>query len=172
MMNLRISVTMLLMLGFWSCNSDDQDNCPEDFTGSLSSGEEVLVGKWQLKAIEADDAVDLTDDDTDNPSTDLFAQYRDCQRDALYTFETDRSYVYEQAQRIEDCVEDRVSDGTWQLESNNLSLVSSCSVQTTALSFTTDFSEFTFSVAFKITEADGNTLDTVVDFTYALLNEE
>ncbi|WP_240905136.1 DUF5004 domain-containing protein [Flagellimonas oceani] len=167
----RTIAMMFLMVGFWSCNSDDETNCPEDFTGSLGTGEEVLVGKWQLKAIKAEEALDLTDDDTDNPSKDLFAQYSACQKDAFYTFETDRTYAYEQGKTAEDCENTFSSDGTWRFASNTLNLVSSCSVQSTGLELNEDFTEFTFSVDYKISEVDGSVVQTTLDFTYALLDE-
>lgn len=167
----RTIAMMFLMVGFWSCDSDDETNCPEDFTGSLGTGEEVLVGKWQLEAIKAEEAIDLTDDDTDNPLKDLFAQYSACQKDAFYTFETDRTYAYDQGQTAEDCENAFSSDGTWRFASNGLNLVSSCSVQTNELEFNEDFSKFTFSVAYRITDVNGKVVQTTSNFTYVLLDE-
>jgi len=134
--NAFIIGAMILMGGvITSCNSDNEIDCPEDFTGELVAEEELLVGTWVLSAITADEEIDLTDDDVDNPSTDFFAQYSACQRDASYTFNSDRSYEYEQGQNATDCQNKVALEGTWRMASANLSLVSACSLQNTDIEF-------------------------------------
>ncbi|MEC3965302.1 DUF5004 domain-containing protein [Flagellimonas halotolerans] len=152
-----------------SCTSDDGVECAEDFTGDLSANEQKLVGEWVLSGIVAAKELDLTDDNTDNPSTDLFAQYAECKKDASYTFGEDRSYAYELGKYEEDCEYIAASTGTWELASQNLSLVSSCSLQTTVLEFNEDSSQFTFSEIYSVTEVTGTVVQTRIDFTYSLM---
>ena len=76
--------TLLLAQLFIACNStDDGIECPEDHTGALAEAEEKLPGDWVLTAMTADQEIDLTDDETDNPSTDLFTQYEACQKEGV-----------------------------------------------------------------------------------------
>ncbi|MDF0717902.1 DUF5004 domain-containing protein [Muricauda sp. 334s03] len=166
---LSIGTVFLVCASFISCNSDDSIECPQDFTGALSAAEEQLVGEWVLSSIVATEEVDLTDDDVDNPSTDLFGQYSDCQRDAMYIFGENRSYTYEQGQNAEDCDYQVETSGTWELVSQNLRLTASCSIQSTALVFNDDSTEFSFSQSYNVTDVNGNTFRSNVDFTYSLI---
>ncbi len=165
------------MIGAWvlmagiisSCNSDNDVDCPEDFTGELTTGEEVLVGTWVLSAITADEEIDLTDDDEDNPSTDFYAQYSDCQRDASYTFNSDRTYEYEQGQNAEDCQNKTALEGTWKLVSANLSLIGGCSLQNTDIEFNVNGTEFSFTNDYDVRDVDGIVSSVEITFTYSLL---
>ncbi len=153
-----------------SCNTDDDSsNCPEDFTGTLTANEEKLVGEWVLTAILADEAVDITDDGQENPSSDLFAQYGECQKDGVYTFNSDRSYIFEQGQNATNCLNKGTFDGTWQLSSNTLSLVFSCNTQNLSLTFNGSNTAFSFSDDFNITDVNGNTMQVGITFTYSLV---
>ena len=157
-----IGVTLL------SCSSDDGPECAEDFTGELTANEEKLVGEWVLSDIVAAKELDLTDDDTDNASKNLFEQYEECARDAAYTFESDRTFTYEIGKNAEDCDNPVTSTGTWELISQNLSLAASCTVQATTLEFNEDSSAFTFSEIYNVTEVTGTVVQTRIDFTYTL----
>jgi len=163
-------VTLLMMSAFVvSCSADNDSNCPENFTGALQTNEEKLVGEWVLSAITADEPVDITDDDQDNPSTDLFAQYEECQKDGVYTFNANRSYTFKQGQNGTDCQNKGTFDGTWQLSSNTLSIVDACIVQNFSLTFNGAQTNFTFSDDFIITDVDNNTIEVNVSFTYSLV---
>ncbi|MCR9227874.1 MAG: DUF5004 domain-containing protein [Flavobacteriaceae bacterium] len=168
----RMFFNALFMLGISmvliSCSSDDGPECAPDFTGDLTTTEEILVGEWILTGIVAAEELDLTDDDTDNASTDLFDQYEECARDAAYTFDSDRTFAYEIGKYGEDCEYVVPSAGTWELSSQNLSLVSSCSVQTTSLEFNDDLTAFTFSEIYNVTDVTGTVVQTRIDFTYTL----
>lgn len=159
-----LGISMVLI----SCSSDEGPECAQDFTGDLTTTEEILVGEWILTAIVAAEELDLTDDDTDNASTDLFGQYDECARDAAYTFDSDRTFAYEIGKYGEDCDYVVPSAGTWELSSQNLSLVSSCSVQTTSLEFNDDLTTFTFSEIYNVTDVTGTVVQTRIDFTYTL----
>lgn len=163
-------IGMLVMMGgiISSCNSDNDVDCPEDFTGELATEEELLVGTWVLSAITADEEIDLTDDDVDNPSTDFFAQYSACQRDASYTFNSDRTYEYEQGQNATDCQNKAALEGTWRLASANLSLVSGCSLQNTDIEFNVNGTEFSFTNDFEVRDVDGVVSAVEITFTYSL----
>nr|WP_321411094.1 DUF5004 domain-containing protein [uncultured Allomuricauda sp.] len=157
-----IGVTLL------SCSSDDGPECVQDFTGKLTANEEILLGEWILSDIVAAKELDLTDDDTDNASTNLFEQYEECARDAAYTFDSDRSFTYEIGKYGEDCDYAVPSSGTWELNSQGLSLVSSCTLQTTSLEFNEDLTAFTFSEIYNVTQVTGTVVQTRIDFTYTL----
>ena len=161
---------ILVVMGgiMFSCNSDNEVDCPEDFTGELTAEEETLVGTWVLTAITADEEIDLTDDDEDNPSTDFYAQYSECQKDASYTFSSDRTYEYEQGQNAEDCQNKGTFEGTWRLASDNLSLVSGCSLQNTDIDFNVDETEFSFTNEFDVRDVGGLVKSVEITFTYTL----
>jgi len=161
--------TLLLTQLFIACNStDDGIECPEDHTGALAEAEEKLPGDWVLTAMTADQEIDLTDDETDNPSTDLFTQYEACQKDAYYSFGSNRTYVYRQGNRATDCENKVALGGTWQLTGDVLSLVGSCNVSNIPLTFKEDATAFTFTNAFSIADAQGKNIQTNVTFTYTL----
>ena len=151
---------------FISCESDNSVTCPEDYTGALDTTEEKLVGEWVLTAMTADTEIDLTDDSEENPSEDLFAQYGDCQKDASYTFSTNRDYTYDQSQNAADCDNKVVLGGTWKLSGDLLSLTGSCNVQNIPLNFKDDDSAYTFTDTFNIVDVNGQTTQAKVTFTY------
>ncbi len=163
--------TLFMMSGFIvSCSTDDgSSSCPEDFTGALGANEEKLVGEWVLSAIVADEAVDITDDNQENPSTDLFAQYGECQKDAIYTFNADRTYTFKQGQNGTNCQNQGTFDGTWQLSSNTLSFVDACILLNLTITFNDSETSFVFSNDFNITDVGGNTIETNISFTYSLM---
>ena len=151
---------------FTACNSDNDIECPEDYTGALAASEEKMQGDWVLTGMMADTEVDLTDDEEDNPIKDLFAQYEDCQKDASYTFGSDRSYTYKQSHVAEDCDNKATLSGTWKLTGEVLSLVGACIVQNISLNIKDDASEFSFTDTFNIQDVDGKVVQAKVTFTY------
>lgn len=164
-----IGILVFMMGVLSSCNSDNDVDCPEDFTGELATEEEKMVGTWVLSAITADEEIDLTDDGEDNPSTDFFTQYSDCDKDASYTFNSDRTYEYAQGQNAEECQNKGTFDGTWRLASANLNLVSGCSLQSTNIEFSVNENQFSFSDTFNVTDVSGLVKSTEITFTYTLV---
>lgn len=171
MKRLLFNLGALFMISgcFLSCSTDDGDDCPEDFSGALVANEEKMVGEWTLTAIVADEAVDITDDDDDNPSTDLFAQYNDCQNDAAYTFNSGRSYTFEQGVNGTNCPNRATVSGSWQLASNTLSIVFGCNLQNLSLTFNGSDTAFSFSDNFNVTDINGDVIQTEITFTYSLV---
>lgn len=161
-----ISWLGVVMFGLVGCNSDNEVECPEDYTGALAATEEKMVGEWLLTAIVSEEEIDLTDDSEENPSTDIYAQYSDCQRDGAYTFSSNRGYTFEQGLRASGCERQVDLAGTWQLASNTISLVGSCNIQNLAIEFNEDSSAFNFSEVFNVTNVQGATVQTEVTFTY------
>ena len=165
------TITLSIICGLAvSCSvGNDGSDCSQDFTGALSTNEEKLVGEWVLTGIDADEALDITDDDEDNPSTDLFAQYNECQKDAAYTFSSNRSYLLEQGQNGTNCPNKGIFDGTWQLSGNTLSFVDACITQNVALTFNGDDTSFMFSNNFTLADVNGNVEEVTIVFTYSIV---
>lgn len=155
----------ILMVG---CDSDNKDGCPEDYEGALSAQEEQLVGTWVLSGITSESAIDLTDDGEDNPSTDLFAQYLECDRDASYTFAEDRMFRYDQGQRVSDCDYPITTIGTWKFSAQVMSLNSACSILTAPLNLNAEGDAFTFSEVYQLRDIKGTIIRTRIGFTYSL----
>ncbi|UNY99830.1 DUF5004 domain-containing protein [Zhouia spongiae] len=169
MMKLKtVSLLSLLMLGgvMLSCNSNDDVSCPEDFTGELTASEGTLVGDWSLSAIVAEEEVDLTDDEEDNPSTDIYAQQSDCQNDASYTFGTDRSFTFQQGNNAEECSNKGKVEGSWKLEGEQLSQVYYCSLQTANIDVDAENNSISFTNTVKITDVSGKVVETTITYTY------
>jgi hypothetical protein len=153
---------------FTSCIADNGVECPSDYTGALTGDEPDLVGEWVLTAIESDKEIDLTDDDEDNPIKDIYVQYTACQKDAVFAYGQNRTYVFNQGQEASGCVNKTTSEGTWKLATGTLSLVSGCSLQTMAIDFNDDKTEYTFSGNYNLRDVDGETMQTKITFTYTL----
>lgn len=147
------------------CNSDD-DNCPADFTGELTSGEQVFVGTWELSGIEADEEIDITDDDVDNPSTDLFAQYGACDTDAVYTFANTRVFTFKQGFEGTNCANKASLEGTWMMQSNKISFSYSCALATLDIDVASDNASFTVTTDQRIRNVDNQYVDLEVTYTY------
>ncbi|WP_338357316.1 DUF5004 domain-containing protein [Yeosuana marina] len=152
-------------LFFVGCNNDGPD-CPEALTGELGTSETVLVGDWNFVGMVAEDAVDLTDDDQDNPSTDIFAQLDACDKDLVYTFDNDRSYTFTQGYVATDCTNKVQFEGTWKLTGSNLAFVANCTTNAIDIAFNEDQSTFSFEQTYKFLDMDGHTVTTKVTFTY------
>lgn len=165
--NALMLVLLLALGGFLaSCDSENEVQCPEDFTGALTAEEAELLGTWTLTAIASDTAIDMTDDGEDNPNTDFFAQYGECQKDASYTFGPNRAYTFDQAQHGENCQNKLTLKGSWKLSSDQLGLVSGCSLQNNAIEMAEDGSSFTFSGQFSVRDATGQIKSAKISFTY------
>src|SRR5690606_28319466 len=122
-----MGATLLASLMFTGCNDDD-DDCIPDYTGALTESETPLAGKWVLSGITSTKAVDITDDEEENPTTDIYAQYADCQKDAGYTFNEDRVYKFEQGTTASNCENKVITNGAWQHTNSQISFVASCTV--------------------------------------------
>lgn len=162
----QASSILLLTFLIMGCDIGDDVQCPSPFTGALSSSETDLVGEWVLSAIVAEDAVDLTNDQVNNPSTDIYAQYTACQKDLVYTFNNDRKYKVEQGLMATNCQNKQVLEGTWRLSNNNLSLIVGCATQGFEIEFGEDDTTFSQEATVRFNNVDGFTITTVVVFTY------
>lgn len=154
----------LLMMG---CSTDSSSNCPEDFTGALSSDENEFVGTWALSDIVSQVAVDLTDDGVDNPSTEIFDQLPDCQKDVEYIFGSDRGFTVRQQYNATGCTNKLSLDGTFKYVSSQLSFNNACVVQTITVQVNVDFTEFTVNDNYTFNEVDGSTTSSSVVLTYS-----
>ncbi|WP_224488008.1 DUF5004 domain-containing protein [Robertkochia flava] len=142
-----ISLLLFFCMIFSGCSKDEGPGCPEDFSGPLSAGEEVMPGMWQLSGLVGAVPMDLTDDDIDNPDTDLFAQLGDCAKNARYTFDANRSASYYASVTEGDaCSEKLLFDGTWKLDAGTLYLNAGCFNMQAALDFMDNNQSFAFSV--------------------------
>lgn len=160
--------TVVLAIGLNSCNvSDDTDFvCPEDFSGALLESENDLLGKWELTAIVADKEVDITKDSENNPKTDIYVQYSECERDNNMVFSSDRAYTNSQGQNAENCTNKAKFNGTWQIKDNVLSLLSNCYVQKLQVEFNEEKTAYSYKGNYTITDVHGVQIQTDVTFTY------
>lgn len=156
----------LLIGGILSCTPEYENDCPIPFTGALGAAEEKLVGQWALSAIVSDKAIDVTDDDEDNPITDIFVQYSPCQRDLVYQFGSARNYALLQRQTADSCDQKGRTDGTWKLAGSSLTLIAGCFAQSISLDFNDAETEFTFSDDFNVRDVKGVTVQADIEFTY------
>ncbi len=163
--------TVLLGSMLSGCSTDNSIECPEDFTGSLVEEENNLLGTWQLSAIVAGEEVDLTDDNEENPDTDIFVQYTACEKDAEYTFGPGRAYEYSQGANESDCSNMVNITGTWKLANGSLGMVGNCSVQNMNVVLNDDNSAFSVTSNYTITDVNGVSVQTDVTFTYSKLGQ-
>ncbi|UKM64397.1 DUF5004 domain-containing protein [Flavobacteriaceae bacterium GSB9] len=163
-------VKSLIAMGilFVSCDTGTDDiQCPEAITGALSDTENTFAGTWTLQSIVSEEELDLTDDNTDNPSTDIYSQFSDCENNLVYIFGTDRSYNYSLGKTATDCDNQQEASGTWQLgETNNLVLVANCSRQLISLEINEENTEFSFDGTYNFTDINGVTITTNTTFTF------
>lgn len=156
--------TMSIMLT--SCNSDDDNNCIPNYTGELLAAEEKLVGKWVLTSMVAEDEVDLTDDDTENPSTNLFAQYSACEKDLFYTFTDARVMKFMVGTTATDCENETESTSSWKLDGNRLYFVNTCLEFYIDVAFAGDDSAFSIDSDVVITDVEGEKITTTITYVY------
>lgn len=167
------SLVLAGALFFVGCNNDDGIKCPEPLTGELSPAETDFSGTWVFTAMEAEDAIDITDDNTDNPSTDIFAQQSECETDLVYNFSSDRNYSLKQGYTAEDCNNKQTLSGTWSLSSENvLTFIANCSLQTTNITPSETGDSFSFVSTVTFNEASGAVKSTKVTFTYTKVIED
>lgn len=156
-----------------SCNTDDSINCPEPLTGELTAKEIGFAGSWEFAAMVAEEAVDITNDDTSNPSKDIYAQYSACERDLVYDFMDNRNYTLKQGFMAPDCDNKQTLAGTWALDANNiLTFVAACASQTIQLEMNEAGDAFTYVSNLNFRDASGAVKSTKVTFTYDKIVED
>ena len=166
------SLMVMTVLFMVSCNSDDSITCPADLTGALNANETEFSGTWIFSGMMADEAIDLTDDKTDNPSKDVFAQYGACDRDLVYNFNGDRKYSLKQGSLASDCNNKESFAGTWSLTAAKaLTFVANCAMQTTQITMGEDDDTFSYTSNLSFRDATGLVKTTKVTFTYTKVLE-
>ncbi|EKF56829.1 hypothetical protein I215_01405 [Galbibacter marinus] len=151
---------------FVSCNDDD-NQCIPDYTGALSADETAFAGEWHLTAIESSEEIDLTDDDEDNPSTDIFAQQSDCQNDLQYDFGTDRIYKYSARTNVEDCEDSPAAiEGTWKFGGSTLGLITACTESVVELDVNDQRTTFSYTISTFFTKESGERIEIDVTHTF------
>lgn len=164
-LSIKALVVMVALVTF-SCSNDDDIQCPEALTGELTATETEFAGTWELTAMLAEDAIDITNDETENPSKDVFAQFTECQRDLVYDFKTDRAYSYKQGSVAEDCQNEQSINGSWSLNDELLTFVASCTTQRVNIDLNKEGDAFTFDSVLSFNVAEGGVKTTKVTFTY------
>lgn len=162
----KLISALVLTISIIGCNSKSTIDCIE-FTGNLTSGEAVMVGTWTLSGINSNLEIDLTDDDTDNPNNDVYAQYMACQKDAIYVFEADRNYTFEQGFVAAGCVDKFDNVGTWQLANGQLQVANSCSQFNIIISLDASGDTFSFTNNANIVDVNGINFTVTLTYTYS-----
>lgn len=151
---------------FVGCNDDDAE-CIADYQGELTADETAFAGEWNLSAIVSDEELDLTDDEEDNPSTDLFAQQSACQNDQQYVFNGDRTFEFSSGENAESCDNPVSLTGTWKLGGSTLGMIYYCSENIVDLEFNADRTTFSYSTPAQFQQPSGN-VQVEVTFTYTI----
>lgn len=164
--------SLLIMSVFFmvSCNDDDTVSCPEAISGDLTAVETEFAGKWELKDMVAEEAIDITEDKTENPLKDIYAQLPACKQDLYFSFDG-RDYVEKQGYTAEDCTNKASLKGTWKLAGDNLVFVASCTTQSLKIEFNEDKTEFYYSSTLTFQDQKEGLKTTKVTFTYAKESE-
>ncbi|WBU90473.1 DUF5004 domain-containing protein [Cellulophaga omnivescoria] len=165
-MKFKLACIGLLGVLFLNCSSDDDLVCAEDYTGELTAVESVLQGTWVLTAVESSVAVDLTDDEEDNPIKDIFAQSTDCQNDAEYNFMTDRSFTFKQGLTAANCEQKSDILGTWQFTGNTLNFSSACTIFSSQINLNDDETAFSVESLLNIRDINNQLVEAEVTYTY------
>jgi hypothetical protein len=160
------SSVMLMSLLMVSCSLNDGSSCPEALTGELSLTESEFVGTWVLTNMVSEEEVDLTDDDVENPSIEIFQQLPDCQKDVVYDFESDRKFIVKQEYNATDCQNKLTFEGTWKLTDTELTFVSQCSSQAIDVVVNDDSTVFTLEDTYFFNDVYGFVISTTVTLTY------
>lgn len=151
---------------FHGCGIEsDPLECPPQFTGELGEDETKLVGQWMATMAISDVELDLTNDEIDNPSVDIFSQYSECAQDAIFNFNVNRIYSYDIGTMTSGCTES-TTQGTWKLSSNALFLIVSCGSVTYNLSFNDELSQFEYTNEIDVQEVNGIITPARVTFTF------
>jgi len=163
---LVIGSLFIMNVLFVGCSLGDESNCPNDLTGALSAIESDFAGTWALTGMVAEDEVDITDDDVDNPSTEIYSQLPGCQQDVVYNFNSDRSFIIEQAYNVPNCPNKATVEGTWSLSGNQLNLVAQCQTQVYAIVINTEGTLFTIDDNYNFNDQSGVIISSGVTLTY------
>ncbi|WP_166963479.1 DUF5004 domain-containing protein [Yeosuana marina] len=161
-----VKTIMVASLLFVGCSNDNSPNCPQALTGELDATETAFVGDWSFMGMVSEKEIDLTDDNEDNPSTNIYDQFEECQQDLIYSFENDRSYSLKQGYVATNCTNKVQLNGTWKLTGGVLSFVTNCSTNYLNIEFNNDKTEFTFEETYKFVDVDGQIITSKVTFTY------
>ncbi|MEL4307151.1 DUF5004 domain-containing protein [Joostella sp. CR20] len=162
-----IATTLFLALSalFVGCSDDDNSvTCTPAYTGELTENEAFLAGTWELSALTSSIEIDLTDDNENNPSTDIFMQQTECENDIVYIFNTDRTFSYEigQSEGLNCSYTDGL-DGTWKLTGSTITF-NSCFESTRTVEFNDDLTAYSFD---SLAELNGQQFTVTYTFTKA-----
>lgn len=164
---ISISKVVLLCLLILGCSTDNGSSCPEPLTGELSTIENEFVGKWVFSGMTSEEAVDLTEDGVDNPSTEIYSYLPDCQKDVEYFFNSDRSYTVRQEYNAANCTNKLSIEGTWMYTNGNLTFVTPSVCLSQTLNITLNgATEFTISDTVMFNDVSGLTIRSNVTLTY------
>ena len=168
MKNRIVLASKFLIMGFLivGCSTGSDSNCPEDFVGALSSEEEAIVGTWVLTDIVSEEAKDLTDDDVDNPSTEIFDQLSDCNKDIEYLFNSDRAFTLKQGYNADNCSNKFMLNGSWKYVNGQMSFVQSCNTNSVDIFLNNELTVFTIEDVLTFNEVDGTVSTSNVTLTY------
>lgn len=156
-----------------SCSNDDSIECPNPLVGELNATETEFSGTWVFSGMVADEALDFTDDKIENPSTDLFAQQKACDRDLVYDFMGDRSYSLKKSYTALDCNNKQSLTGTWSLNAAKaLTFVANCASQTTQITTSESGDSFSYEVTSSFREVSGAIKIVKVTYTYTRVVED
>lgn len=161
-----VSITLIFSLLFVGCDLNDESSCPSDLTGGLSAIESDYVGTWKMIDMVSEDVVDLTDDNVDNPSTDIYPQLPECQQDIVYEFKSDRSFSIKQAYNVTGCSNKGLVEGTWKLSGGQLTLVALCISQVYNVDVNAENTQFTLEDKFNFNDVSGVIISSNVIITY------
>ncbi len=161
-----VKIIMITSLLFMGCSNDSGPDCPEALTGTLDATETAFVGDWSFIGMVSEDEIDLTDDNEDNPSTNIYDQFEDCQKDLVYSFSNDRSYTLKQGFVATNCTNKAQLNGTWKLAGGVLNFVANCSTSYLNIEFNNDKTEFTFEETYRFVDVNGQIITSKVTFTY------
>lgn len=160
------------VLLFSGCTPDNEFECPEPYTGALTADEEKYAGIWQLTALKGDFAVDLTDDETDNASTDYFSQLNECAQQARYVFADDRKMGYYASNFVEEvCEEELYFSGTWKATEGVVNVVAGCATANFNLKLDEGASSFSYTTYEQVTNFQGDGIPTQVTYTFTKVVE-
>jgi hypothetical protein len=160
------SLMMMTALVLVSCNNDDGIECPEALTGELSATETEFSGSWEFTGLVSVEAVDITDDNTANPSTNIYAQYTDCQQDLVYDFMNNRNYAFKQGYVADDCEGKQTLTGTWKLTGKVLTFVANCASQNIEIEMSDAGDSFTYESIVNIRDVNNSIKTSKVTFTF------
>ncbi len=99
---------LALSLTFTSCKKDKK----EDPAPVAKTKTELITGKnWKVTAATIDPAIDLFG--TGTPTTNLYAQLEDCNKDDLIRFDTPNAYKEDEGGTKCDATDPQTITGTW-----------------------------------------------------------